>query len=36
MNTPNILKNTTLVYGDDFDLGDDWFSLTASFGLSSI
>lgn len=35
-NTQNILKNTTLVYGDDFDLGDDWFALTTSLGLSSI
>jgi hypothetical protein len=35
-NTQNILKNTSLVYGDDFDLGDDWFALTTSLGLSSI
>jgi hypothetical protein len=36
MNAPNILKNTTLIYGDDFDLGDDRFVLTSTLGLSSI
>jgi len=33
--TPNILVNTTLVYGVDFELNPLWQTLTSNLGLNS-
>jgi len=31
---PNILKNTTLIFGVDFVLSPEWETLTQTLGLS--
>ena len=31
---PNIIKNNTLIFGQDFVLSDDWEILTQTLGLS--
>lgn len=36
LETPNILTNTTVTYGIDFDLNDDWYVLTYTLGLDSV
>lgn len=34
-NTPNILTNTTLVYGTDFNLNAEWDTMTTTLGLAN-
>lgn len=36
LETPNILTDTTITYGIDFDLNDDWYVLTYTLGLDSV
>lgn len=36
LETPNILTNTTVTYGVDFSLNDDWYALTVTLGLDSV
>lgn len=31
---PNIIKNQTAVFGTDFELSEDWITLTQTLGLS--